>query len=70
MLYSGYTLYERFVLGRATHFVPLKEVDLVPNAVWGPGEGAAVRARDLDEKRGAVGGSGVPGRAWGWVKAL
>ncbi|KJA17730.1 hypothetical protein HYPSUDRAFT_146045 [Hypholoma sublateritium FD-334 SS-4] len=70
VLYSGYTLYERFVLGRTTHFVPLKEVDLVTDAVWGPGEGAAVRARDLNEKQAIVSGRGLPRRVWVWAKAL
>ncbi|CAA7259463.1 unnamed protein product [Cyclocybe aegerita] len=46
ILYTGYTLYERFFLGKTKHFVPLAEVDLVTDAVWGPGEGPAIRARE------------------------
>ncbi|KAJ3505855.1 hypothetical protein NLJ89_g7194 [Agrocybe chaxingu] len=46
ILYTGYTLYERFFLGRTQHFVPLAEVDLVTDAVWGPGEGPGIRARE------------------------
>ncbi|KAF9476781.1 hypothetical protein BDN70DRAFT_811712 [Pholiota conissans] len=48
ILYSGYTLYERLYLKRTTHFVPVLEVDLTTDAVWGPGEGAAVLAKDKE----------------------
>ena len=70
VLYAGYTVYERYFLRRETHFVPLTEVDLITDAVWGPGEGDAVRARDLEEKTAVGGESGTAGRVCGWVKAL
>lgn len=46
VLYSGYTVYDRFYLKRTTHFVPEHEVDLITDAVWGPGEGAAILEKD------------------------
>ncbi|KIP02036.1 hypothetical protein PHLGIDRAFT_79723, partial [Phlebiopsis gigantea 11061_1 CR5-6] len=49
--YVGYTLWARFVVRAPHHFVPLDEVDLDTDAVWAPGEGAAVRAREADAQR-------------------
>jgi amino acid permease len=64
VLYSGYTIYERFYLKRTTHFVPMHEVDLITDAVWGPREGAANLEKD-DES------SSVPvrERIAQWVKS-
>lgn len=46
VLYSGYTLYERFQMKVQAHFVPLLEVDFETDAVWKPGEGNIIRARE------------------------
>ncbi|KAF9008046.1 amino acid permease-domain-containing protein [Cyathus striatus] len=65
ILYAGYTIYERVFQGRKSHFVPLKEVDFVSDAVWTPGEGVDVRAREKEtreEKRREGGG------IRGWVR--
>jgi amino acid permease len=64
LLYSGYTIYERFYLKCTTYFVPTHEVDLITDAVWGPGEGAAILEKD-DES------SSVPvrERIAEWVKS-
>lgn len=53
ILYGGYTLYEKFIMKKSLHFVPLAEVDFVTDAVWQPGEGDAVRERDraIDQER-------------------
>lgn len=50
VLYAGYTLYEYLWLRKRTHFVPLNEVDLDTDAVWGPGEGRRIRAEEANEK--------------------
>ena len=44
--YVGYTLYEYLWLKKRHHLVPLREVDLDTDAVWGPGEGARVREKE------------------------
>jgi len=50
VLYGGYTIYEKLVLGRrGQYLVPVKDVDLITDAVWGPGDGDVVRARDKKE---------------------
>ena len=46
VLYTGYTIYDRFVLRSPYHFVPAREVDLVTDAVWKPGEGRRIRERE------------------------
>ncbi len=51
VLYAGYTLYDRFVVRSPLHFVPLMEVDLDTDAVWRPGEGQLIRAREREEIR-------------------
>ncbi|KDQ09449.1 hypothetical protein BOTBODRAFT_117179 [Botryobasidium botryosum FD-172 SS1] len=51
ILYLGYAIYERFGLGKKTHFVPLAEVDLDTHAVWGKGEGVRIREAEALEKR-------------------
>ena len=52
ILYVGYTIWERFFQKRGRgHFVPLMEVDFESDAVWGPGEGAAIRERDRLEEQ-------------------
>lgn len=64
ILYGGYTLYEKFVLKKSQHFVPLAEVDLVTDAVWQPGEGDAVRESDRivdQEKKEALRARGTKG---------
>jgi len=50
LLYISYTLYEVLWLRKRTHFVPLPQVDLDTNAVWGPGEGRLVREREQEEE--------------------
>ncbi|KAG6373887.1 amino acid permease-domain-containing protein [Boletus reticuloceps] len=47
VLYVGYVAYERFVLGKRTHLVPLLEVDLETDAAWKLGD--AVRFREEEE---------------------
>lgn len=42
-------VYERFYEGKKRHFIPRSEVDLATDAVWKPGEGDAIRARDFKE---------------------
>ena len=44
-------VYERFYEGKTTHFVPISKVDLASNAVWKPGQGDQIRARDLEESK-------------------
>ena len=44
--YAGYWLWERFWLGQRRHMVPLAEVDLDTDAVWGPGEGVRIREEE------------------------
>ncbi|KAG2738095.1 hypothetical protein P692DRAFT_20842171 [Suillus brevipes Sb2] len=61
VLYSGYTIYERFGLGIRQHFVPLLEVDLQTDAVWKPGEGTIIRD---DEGRGGEGAAGTVTPGW------
>ncbi|KAI6043723.1 amino acid permease/ SLC12A domain-containing protein [Pisolithus marmoratus] len=51
ILYVGYVVYERFLLGRRQHIVPLLKVDLDTDAVWKRGEGLRVRERDILEKK-------------------
>jgi len=46
ILYSGYTLWQRFYEKIPHHFVPLLEVDFETGAVWEPEQGAAIRERD------------------------
>ncbi|KAF8432981.1 amino acid permease-domain-containing protein [Boletus edulis BED1] len=47
VLYVGYVAYERCVLGKRTHLVPLLEVDLETDAAWKLGD--AVRFREEEE---------------------
>ncbi|EGO02342.1 hypothetical protein SERLA73DRAFT_49618 [Serpula lacrymans var. lacrymans S7.3] len=63
ILYLGYTIYERFVLKKTQHFVPLLEVDFETDAVWKPGQGDVVRERDRQEKQIAVDTSREKGRS-------
>jgi amino acid permease len=51
LAYIGYGLYECFVMKAPHHFVPLMEVDLDTHAVWRPGEGKEVLAREAEEER-------------------
>ncbi|OCH90025.1 hypothetical protein OBBRIDRAFT_731645 [Obba rivulosa] len=53
LLYSGYTIYERVITKTRTYFVPLDAVDLDTDAVWAPGEGEQVRAREREEREAA-----------------
>jgi len=53
LLYGGYTIYERVVLETRTFFVPLDQVDLETDAVWAPGEGEEIRAREQAERDAA-----------------
>jgi len=70
VLYSGYTLYEKFILKKIGHFVPSSEVDFVTDAVWGPGDGDTIRARDLKEHEDKILNDTRPGlaRVKLWVK--
>ncbi|KAI6101730.1 amino acid permease-domain-containing protein [Pisolithus croceorrhizus] len=51
LLYVGYVVYERLVLGKRQHIVPLPKVDLDTDAVWKRGEGLQVRQRDILEQK-------------------
>ncbi|KAF9461615.1 amino acid permease/ SLC12A domain-containing protein [Collybia nuda] len=66
ILYSGYSLYERFYLGRLNHFVPVSEVDLVKDAVWGPGEGDIIREQDRQEQERKFHNTAL----WRWFKYI
>ncbi|KAI0684368.1 amino acid permease-domain-containing protein [Earliella scabrosa] len=44
--YAGYWMWERLWLGQRRHMVPLAEVDLDTDAVWGPGEGVRIREEE------------------------
>lgn len=73
MLYTGYTIYEKFTLGKTSHFVLKSEIDFVSDAVWKPGEGEDVRERDREvyEKRVkdlSAGRSVACAKARIWVK--
>jgi hypothetical protein len=52
--------------------VPTSEIDFTTDAVWGPGEGAAVRERDQNEKqamRDLEGeSSSLRNTVWTWAK--
>ena len=54
ILFFGYMIYERFCEGKTTHFVSKSEVDFVSDAVWGPGQGDQVRARDQKDSEGKL----------------
>ena len=54
ILFFGYMIYERFCEGKTTHFVPSSEVDLVSDAVWGPGQGDLIRAQDQKDSENKV----------------
>ena len=43
--------YERVFERKTRHFIPKPEVDLVSDAVWGPGEGDRIHAQDLEESK-------------------
>ncbi|KAH7921088.1 hypothetical protein BV22DRAFT_1020021 [Leucogyrophana mollusca] len=51
VLYAGYFIYERVILKKQQHFVPLLDVDLDTDAVWKPGEGDPIRFRDHQERK-------------------
>ena len=45
-------MYERvFNKGETKYIIPLSEVDLTSDAVWGPGEGERIRAEDQEESK-------------------
>ncbi|RDX47758.1 hypothetical protein OH76DRAFT_1353813 [Lentinus brumalis] len=48
--YIGYWLWERFWLKKTQHMVPLMEVDLDTDAVWGPGDGVRIREEEAEER--------------------
>ena len=70
ILYLGYSVFERFYERKLEHFVPTSEIDFVTDAVWKPGEGAAVPERDYKEKQvmhDLGGGSSSPlNIVWSW----
>ena len=43
-------MYERVFKGTTRLFIPICEVDLLSDAVWGPGDGERIRAQDLAKK--------------------
>ncbi|KAF8165965.1 amino acid permease-domain-containing protein [Crassisporium funariophilum] len=49
VLYTGYSLYERYYMKITQHFVPESQINFTTHAVWGPGEGDVIRARDRKE---------------------
>ncbi len=51
VLYSGYSLYDKFILKSPHHFVPVLEVDLDTDAVWKTGEGQMIRENEREEIR-------------------
>ncbi|KAM5542466.1 hypothetical protein V8D89_003925 [Ganoderma adspersum] len=69
--YVGWTAYEFFWLRKSQHFVPLLDVDIDTDAVWGPGDGVRVRAEDqaAREKRDAQ--DLAEGRRWRvWARGV
>jgi hypothetical protein len=44
-------VYERVFKGKKNHIIGISEVDLLSDAVWGPGEGEGIRAKDLEESK-------------------
>ncbi|KAG9317894.1 amino acid permease-domain-containing protein [Chiua virens] len=46
VLYVGYIMYERLVLGKRQHIVPLLEVDLESDAAWKAGDVARLREEE------------------------
>jgi amino acid permease len=62
VLYVGYAAYQRFKMPQAPYFVPLLEVDLDSDAVWGRGEGAPIKEREAHERMGAISEGGW--KAW------
>ena len=46
ILFCGFILYERFYLGKKTHFISKLDVDFVSDAVWRPGEREKILAQD------------------------
>ncbi|KAI0083374.1 amino acid permease/ SLC12A domain-containing protein [Irpex rosettiformis] len=77
ILYGGYAVYDKFVLGSANHFVPIDTVDLDTDAVWGKGEGTRIREvermeveeRERERRREEKGGGGYYG-VWAWIKRV
>ncbi|KDR84458.1 hypothetical protein GALMADRAFT_56386 [Galerina marginata CBS 339.88] len=63
ILYSGYTIYKKFIVGKGHHFVPVSEIDFATDAVWRPGDGDAVRARDRQEREEKIQSGGQPALA-------
>jgi amino acid permease len=53
ILYVGYAIYQR-VTTQAPYFVPLLEVDLDSDAVWGKGEGAAIKEHEAQERKDII----------------
>jgi amino acid permease len=51
LLYVGYTIYQRIAMPGVPHFVPLLEADLDSDAVWGPGEGAAIKEQEAQKRK-------------------
>ena len=55
LCYGGDSLWERLWLRKGQHLVPLQDVDLDTDAVWGPGDGVRIREEEAreSEKRDA-----------------
>lgn len=70
MLYIGYAVYERRVLRRPYHFVPLAIVDLDTDAVWRPGEGQLIREREREAMRRREEAEGTAHGLRHWVRRV
>ncbi|PPR08190.1 hypothetical protein CVT24_001573 [Panaeolus cyanescens] len=63
VLYTGYSVYQKIVLGEKNHFIPISDVDFETNAVWSPEGGRASEVKDKVELP-----VGKKGDLWRWVK--
>ena len=70
MLYIGYAVYERLVVRRPYHFVPLAIVDLDTDAVWRPGEGQLIREREREAMRRREEAEGTAHGLRHWVRRI
>lgn len=50
ILYTGYSAYERFYIGKKQYFVGKRDVDFETSAVWKPGEGTVILERGRKER--------------------
>ena len=66
VLYVGYVVYERCVLGRRGHLVPLLEVDLDTDAVWRAGDAVRFREAEAHARAGVSWWGNVCRRVVAW----